>query len=125
MQSAGPWFSPEETREEIATCPRPNNAARRRGYRSKGSFCLSESLSGLWRAFKQGGTWRRVGKSQAKKLKFRHRAYKGTLRLERLGNAIRYVLRDDDESGMIVGAFFGHTTRHAAGAIDSLNLRPS
>jgi hypothetical protein len=83
----------------------------------------SETLSGLWRAFKQAGTWYRVGRSHTRRLRFRHTAYKGTLRLERLSKAIRCVVKDEDGSGMIVGAFLGHTTRHAAAVIDSVNIR--
>jgi len=81
-----------------------------------------ESLSNLWRAFKQGGTWYRVGKSRSKRLKFRHTAYKGTVRLERLGHAIHCVLKDDG-SAMIIGAFLGHATRHGSLVIDSMSMR--
>ncbi len=82
-----------------------------------------EDLKPLWKAFEKGSTWYRNGKRSRERLRLRHTAYGGKVRLEWWGGAIRYVIDDADKSGKIGGAFLGHAQRHGGTGIDRMEIR--
>ncbi len=82
-----------------------------------------EDLRPLWKAFEKGSTWHRNGRRRKESLRLKHTAYRGKVRLEWWGDAIRYVIDDADKSGKIGGAFLGHAQRHGGTSIDRLEVR--
>jgi hypothetical protein len=80
-------------------------------------------LAALWKAFEKGATWYRNGKKHRDRMRLRHTAYGGRVRLEWWGEAIRYVIDDTDNSGRIGGAFLGHAQRHGGESIDRMEVR--
>jgi len=83
----------------------------------------AEDLRPLWKAFEKGSTWHRNGKKSRERLRLRHTAYGGKVRLEWWGDAIRYVIDDADNSGKIGGAFLGHAQRHGGAHVDRMEVR--
>jgi len=81
------------------------------------------SLRDVWRAFVTGGTWERVGKASRRIARFRHKRYRGQVRLEWWGKALRFAVEDADTSGRIGGAFLGHVQRHGRSAVDRMDLQ--
>ena len=69
-------------------------------------------LRPLWRAFRKGATWRRIGGISQRRAIYTHERHGGRLRLEWWGKAIRFVIRTTDDGGMVHGAFVGHVVRH-------------
>jgi hypothetical protein len=80
------------------------------------------SLRDVWKAFLRGDTWERVGRKSRKVARFRHKRYKGKIRLEWWGKALRFAVEDTDSSGRIAGAFLGHVQRHGRSTVDRLDM---
>lgn len=82
-----------------------------------------QKLRAVWKAFFRGGTWKRVGKAAPRTVRFRHKRYRGKLRLEWWGKAIWFVIEGWDGSGLIEGAFVGHVLRHGTPLVERIDLQ--
>jgi len=86
----------------------------------------SQSLRPLWKAFREGKTWFRIGRKSGKRLRLRHSTYSGRVTLQWWGPAIRCQIEDfGNVNGRITGALLGHVHRHSKGAVDRLEAHLS
>jgi hypothetical protein len=77
------------------------------------------NLRPLWKAFRDGQTWVRVGRKSKSRLQLNHRSYPGNATFTWWGPAIKFYIRQAGKpSGRIAGALIGHIQRHSEGTVE-------